>query len=118
MGAMRVVNVAERGATVYISDMHLKIGAGSEIDVSLARADSKDLLTAIEEGTVSVSFTAEEELDTRAANLRGQAEVAFYKQFGTVLSKQLEADLVLVTRNRLVKASNPYVKPAKLVSVA
>ena len=114
---MKLINIAERGATVYISDLGIKVDTKSGIDVSLFKANSTDLLYAIENGLITVTFTEIELLDPQSAVLRERIVRASAQREGEVLYQQLQADIAAKSRNRLIKASNPYIQPAALVLV-
>ena len=114
---MRLKNVAEKGATVFISDLGLRINSSADIDVPLSRASSTDLQTAVEQGLISVSFTDTETADPRVRYLRYEIEQIIAKRGGEVLAKQLQEDLLAHERGRLVAFTNPFIRPAVLVPI-
>jgi len=66
---MQVANNSPEGATVYITDLKLRLGQSSEVSVSIrGAAGSTDLLTAVEKNLVRITFT---ELEKNHPDLRG-----------------------------------------------
>lgn len=111
---MKLTNTAERGATVYISDLNLKVGTGAAVGVALSKITT-DLLHAIEQGLVSASFSDTETTDPRSYILRERVERAAAQREGEVLTNQLKKDMLNDKRARLALPSNPFIHLAVLI---
>lgn len=87
---MEVIHDAAGGATVYITDLGIRVGAGSRVQVPTRRAmASVDLLSAIDQGLVQVSFTAQEARQPGVIRLKKQVERIAAKRRGRVLAAEV-----------------------------
>lgn len=111
---MNLVNATPKGATVFITDLKIRVGArGVPIRVGDAVA-SGDLRLALDQGMVQLEATDIEKMDPRISELLVFAQFANAKREGKLLFAQVESTLMSKQ-----PASSPDVpiRPAVFVDV-
>ena len=109
MSSMNLRNATPKGATVYITDLKIRVGQNS-VPVNLGDAlSSIDLRVALDRGMVRLDATAEERANPLVTELVTFAHLADLRREGRLLFAQVESAM---KSSRPVDSPNIPVRPA------